>query len=75
MNPHDTISPTQRITLTADCVACGATKTITGNRSTWQRWRDGHISSDQAFSRLSIDDRRWLLSGLCPNEFTERTTP
>lgn len=68
MNQYDTIPATEKITLTADCVLCGATKTFVGKRRTWVRWREHLISSDKAFARLSDSDRHWLLSGLCPDE-------
>jgi phage protein D len=67
MNPPTPVTTPERITLTADCLLCGQTTQITGNARTWRRWRDGEISSDIAFRRLSPSDRLWLLSGICPN--------
>ncbi len=66
MPPTATPPRPERITLAADCLLCGATKPITGNRRTWLRWRAGEISSAKAFSRLPEADRNWLLSGICP---------
>ena len=67
MNQTATDNRPERITVTADCFCCGATKQVTGNARTWRRWRAGEVSSDVAFRALDPGIRRWLLSGICPD--------
>ena len=72
MNPAATANRPERITVTADCLLCGATKRVTGNARTWRRWRDGEISADVAFRALEPGIRLWLLSGICPDHSVEQ---
>ena len=60
------MAKTRDYVITDRCVFCGKPHSVIVNHTDYNKWRSGALAQS-VFDYLSIDDREFLISGICPS--------
>ena len=58
------VEETELVKITSECICCGKVQSVELNESVYMKWIRGEHIQDVA-PELSIDDREFLISGVC----------
>lgn len=58
------VEGTELVRITSECICCGKVQSIQLNESVYVKWIRGEHIQDVA-PELSVDDREFLISGVC----------